>query len=127
VTQVLKDPKETVQEPGFDRRKAKRLFLFFPIEISGVGQDGQPFIEHTRTDDISDTGCRLVTSVRLNRADLINIKMTPPPGTRFPEESPHPFEVMWVHPIKSGWSIGARNIDGSQIWKVTFPPPKPST
>jgi hypothetical protein len=127
LAQGLKDPKEAVHEPGLDRRKAKRLFLFFPVEISGVDQNGQAFNEHTKTDDISDTGCRLVTSARLNCGDRIKIKLTPPPGTRLPEESPQEFEVMWVHPIKSGWSIGVRNIHGGKIWKVSFPPPKTSS
>jgi hypothetical protein len=127
LAQALKGPKEAANDAVFDRRKAKRLFLFFPIEISGVDQDGRAFQEHTKTDDISDTGCRLVTSVRLNCGDRINIRLTPPPGTRFPEESPVQFEVMWIHPINSGWSIGVRNIHGGKIWKVSFPPSKSST
>ena len=126
MTQSLKVFKEAVSEPGFDRRKSKRLFLFYPIEISGVDQDGRAFLEQTRTDDISEKGCRLVTSIRLNCGDLINIRLTPPPGTSFPKESPQEFKVMWVHPIKSGWSIGAHKIHDGEIWKVSFPPTKPS-
>jgi hypothetical protein len=127
VTQDLKVLKVADLELRFDRRKAKRLFLFFPIEISGVDRNGRPFKEHTRTDDISDTGCRLATSVPLNCGDRISIRLTQPAGTRFPEESPQEFEVMWVHPIKSGWSIGVHNIHGGRVWKVSFPPPKSST
>ena len=124
MTQDLKDPKVPAPDLGFDRRKAQRLFLFFPIVISGVDRNGRPFIERTKTDDISESGCRLVTSVPLNCGDLIDIKLKLPPGASFPEESPQQFEVMWVHPIKSGWTIGARNIHGKQVWKVSFPPPK---
>src|ERR1700693_5823770 len=95
VTQALKVLNEAAIESAFDRRKARRLFLNFPVELSGVDRTGQPFVERTKTEDISDTGCRLVTAMAVKRGDMVNIRLTNPPGTRFPEELAQQFEVMW--------------------------------
>jgi hypothetical protein len=127
VIYALKDPGEGTLESTVDRRKAKRLFLHFPVEVSGVDRAGQPFVERTKTDEISDRGCRLVLTIPVTRGDIVDIRPTNPPGTRFPEERAQQFEVMWVHPTKAGWSIGARKVLNSKMWKVSFPPPKPST
>lgn len=123
----LKHPAHATADWVFDRRKAKRLFLYFPIEISGVDREGQPFLERTKTEDISEIGCRLDTKTQVRCGDVMEIKLMAPPGTLFPEEAPHQFEVMWVKPTKAGWSVGARKIQDGKIWKVTFPPPKTST
>ena len=58
MAQALKDRNTAGNDPGFDRRKAKRLFLNFSVEISGVDEKGQPFTDRTKTDDISATGCQ---------------------------------------------------------------------
>ncbi len=123
----LKYSNEATREWIFDRRKAKRLFLHFPIEVSGVDREGLPFSERTRTEDISDRGCRLEMNAPVNRGDLVDIRLIAPPGPKFPREDPHKFEVMWVQEKTSGWSIGAREIHDERIWKVSFPPPITST
>jgi PilZ domain len=127
VAQLLKDRDVTGNEQGIDRRKAKRLFLNFSVELSGVDQEGQPFLERTKTEDISDTGCRLLTTIPVKCGDLLDIRLTTAEGTRLPEESALQFEIMWVHPTKSGWSIGTRQIQDGKIWKVSFPPPRASS
>jgi hypothetical protein len=124
VTQVLKYFDEAANEPAFDRRKAKRLFLNYPVEISGVDQEGLPFVERTKTEDISETGCGLVTAIPFKSGDLVDIRLTSPPGTRLPEENALKFEIRWVKPTGTGWSIGARKIQDGEIWKVSFPPPR---
>ena len=109
-------------EPSYDRRAAKRLFLNFVIEISGIGQNGHPFVEQTRTNNISDEGCRLRTNIHLESGDLINIKLIVPNKREQMEEKAQPFEVVWVSPEETGWSVGARKISPEKIWKVSFPP-----
>lgn len=84
-------------------------------------------MERTKTEDISETGCRLDTKVPVKCGDIVEIKLMAPPGTHLPEETPHQFEIMWVQPTKAGRSIGARKIRDGEIWKVTFPPPRTST
>jgi hypothetical protein len=124
VTQALKYFDATANEPALDRRRAKRLFLNFPIEISGVDGKGEPFVERTKTEDISDTGCRLVTTIPFKSDDVVDIRLAPPPGTRLPVETAVKFEIMWVQSTGTGWSIGARQIQDGEIWKVSFPPPR---
>ena len=127
MAQALKDRNTAGNDPGFDRRKAKRLFLNFSVEISGVDEKGQPFTDRTKTDDISATGCRLVTAIPLKCGDLVDIRLTAPEGSRLPPEIAQQFEIMWVHPVKSGWSVGARKMQDGKIWKVSFPPPRSSS
>lgn len=124
--QALRDLNEAANETTLDRRKAKRLFLNFSVEISGVDGNGHPFTERTKTEDISDSGCRLLTTNSLKRGDHVDIRLAIPEGTRLPDESAQQFEVMWVHPTKAGWSIGARKTQDGKIWKVSSPPPRSS-
>src|ERR1700686_2128515 len=121
MTQALKVLDEVAIESAFDRRKAKRLFLNFSVELSGVDRAGQPFMERTKTEDMGETGCRLITSVPVSRGDIVDIRLTIPPGTNLPEETAKQFEIMWVHPIRAGWSVGARKVADGKIWKVSFP------
>lgn len=127
MAQDAKNLNVVAHEPVFDRRKAKRLFLNFSVEISGVDRKGHRFVERTKTEDISDRGCRLFTTVPLTCGDLINIRLLIPEGTTLPEESAQQFEIMWVAPARTGWSIGARKVLGGKIWKVSFPPPRPTS
>jgi hypothetical protein len=124
MAQGVKDQGMATSEPQFDRRKAKRLFLSFLVELSGIDAKGKPFVERTKTDDISATGCRLVTTIPVKCGDLVDIRLTVPEGSRLPPESAHQFEIMWVHPVRSGWSVGAHQLHEGKIWKVSFPPPR---
>jgi hypothetical protein len=121
VVHSLKEVKPIGNEAAADRRMSKRLFLCFSIEISGVNENGMPFLEHTKTDNISDTGCRLALAVRLRPGDVVNIMLIVPAEANVPPESKHPFEVMWSFPIKEGWRVGARKMIAGKIWKVSFP------
>ena len=119
--QSLKDSVETANEPQLDRRRAKRLNLSFSVEISGVDRSGCAFVERTKTEDVSEMGCRLFTTIPFKRGDHLDIRLVPPNGEKLPEENAQPFEIMWATPTKSGWSVGARNVRGEKIWKVLFP------
>jgi hypothetical protein len=125
--QSLKDSIEVTSERDVDRRRAKRLYLNFSVEISGVDRSGCAFVERTKTEDISDTGCRLFTTIPFKRGDLLDIKLVPPYGEKLPQENAWPFEIIWAKPTKSGWSVGARQIHGEKIWKVLFPAVKRSS
>lgn len=122
--QTLKDTKRPIELAVHDRRRGKRLFLNYSVEISGVDEEGRTFVERTRTEDISETGCRFHTQVLLRSGDRIEIKVVPPGGQNFAAEPAQQFEVMWVEEKEKGWSIGARKCIKGKIWKVTFPPPK---
>ncbi|HVA95868.1 MAG TPA: PilZ domain-containing protein [Candidatus Dormibacteraeota bacterium] len=116
-------PGESTEE----RRRGKRLYLNFSIEMSGIDHNGQPFIERTKTENISDTGCRIRTDVRLRAGDTVDVRMILPEDVTPSKEEAHKFKVMWVARRTSGWSIGARMLQPGKLWKVTFPVSKKSS
>jgi PilZ domain len=124
---VIELPGEIAEE----RRRGKRLYLNFSIEIKGVDHDGRPFIERTKTENISDMGCRIRTEVHLKAGDTVEIRIIPPEGVAPPAEEAHRFKVMWVARRPSGWSVGARMLEPGKLWKVNFPvnkkPSEPSS
>jgi hypothetical protein len=121
-----KESIELLNQASSDRRRGKRLFLNFSVEIAGFDEKGRSFVERTKTEDISEFGCRLNTSFHMKCGDQVQIKLIAPQGAKFPEEPAQQFEVMRVDKEKSGWSIGARKSTNEKLWKVTFPPPKSS-
>ena len=104
-----------------ERRRRKRLFLSFPIEISGIDRDGRQFLERTKTEDISESGCRLQTKIPLETGTIVTIKLIAPPAVRSPEEIPVKFEIVWVAPENEGWTLGVRKVHQDKMWRVTFP------
>jgi len=116
---------ELLQEVVDDRRRGKRLLLTYPIEISGFDRQGRSFVERTRTLDISESGCRIVTNAPLAPGDVISIRLLVPGGDDVSQETTAcPFEVVWVEHFDSGWTAGAQKLAGNKPWKVTFPPDK---
>ena len=116
---------ELLQGVVDDRRRGKRLLLTYPIEISGTDRQGRTFAERTRTLDISESGCRIVTNAPLAPGDVISIRLLVPDGVDDPQEKTVcPFEVIWVEHFDSGWTAGTQKLAGNKPWKVTFPPDK---
>ena len=121
---------EVVNEISEDRRAGKRLRLNFSIEMTGFDRTGRLFTERTKTDDISEIGCRFDLLTPVERGAVVAIKLLPPGYATLPEEKPLLFEIMWVVARTNCWTVGTRKLQGDKIWKVTFPPanqsPKPS-
>jgi len=105
----------------YERRRRKRLFLSFPVEISGVDKHGRKFMERTKTEDISDAGCRMHIKSPLRSGDFVDIQLVPPPAVRSADGNSMRFQIVWVQPENGGWAIGAKKVDKEKMWKVTFP------
>ncbi len=86
-----------------------------------MDHNGNPFIERTKTENISDMGCRIRTQVHLRAGDTLEIQLILPEDIASPAEEAHRFRVMWVARRSSGWSVGVRMLDPGKFWKVTFP------
>ena len=114
-------------ESAKERRRGKRLYLNYSIEMSGIDYNGQPFIERTKTENISDTGCRIRTEVHLKAGDTVDVRLILPEDAKPSTEEARRFMVMWVARRPSGWSIGARMVQPGKFWKVTFPASKKSS
>src|SRR5689334_14313793 len=119
------DWSEMVKEIQADRRSGKRLNLFFPIEIQGTDANGALFREQTKTQDISESGCRFETTLTLIPGDIIAIKLNVPEDS-VQNRKPQLFEIAWSAPIPTGRSVGARKLQGAKLWLVNFPPAKDS-
>ena len=117
---------ELVKSVASDRRAGKRLNLSFSVEISGIDRSGVSFSERTKTQDISELGCRLETTLPLERADVVAIKLLLH-GETIPNENSHLFEIMWTVNNARGRIIGTRKLKSEKIWKVTFPEVKSSS
>ena len=104
-----------------ERRRRKRLFLSFPIEISGIDKHGRKFVERTKTEDISEAGCRMNVKSPLRSGDFVDIKLVPPPAVRAEDGNSMRFQIVWVQPVDEGWTIGVQKVDKDKMWKVTFP------
>jgi hypothetical protein len=113
---------DLIKDASLDRRKGKRLFLNYSIEIRGFDRAGRLFAAHVRTEDISESGCRLRTPLRLEHGDVITVKLNVPPGSGLPEEQPRLFEIVWVNRDENGCTAGARKLQDGKLWRVTFPP-----
>jgi len=122
VKDSLTNWKELVDEISVDRRSGKRIRLNFSIEITGFDRTGRLFTERTRTQDISEIGCRFDLLTPVERGNVIAIKLLPPGEAALPEEKPLLFEIIWTVTRAIGWTVGARKLQDDKIWKVTFPP-----
>lgn len=105
-----------------DRGKDKRLSLNYSVEIKGFDRAGRLFAAHVRTEDISESGCRIQTPLHLEPGDVITIKLDVPSGRDLPEEMPQLFEIVWVTRDENSSTAGARKIQDGKLWKVSFPP-----
>jgi hypothetical protein len=127
VKDSLTNWKELVDEISEDRRSGKRIRLNFSIEITGFDRAGRLFVERTRTQDISEIGCRFDLLTPVERGNVIAIKLLPPGKAALPEEKPLLFEIMWTAARAIGLTVGARKLQDDKIWKVTFPPANQSS
>jgi PilZ domain len=118
---------DVMKEDSLDRRKGKRLFLTYSLEIRGFDRTGRLFAVNVNTEDISESGCRLQTPMRLERGDVITVKVNVPRDRDLPQEKPQLFEIVWVNRDENRYTAGARKLQGEKLWTVTFPTPDSSS
>ncbi len=105
-----------------DRRRGKRVQLTYPIEISGFDHSGRLFSEKTKTQDISETGCRFVLRTPLARGDVVAIKIVSQSDEALPSTKALLFQIAWVRRQGDGWMAGALKLQPDKLWRVAFPP-----
>ena len=104
-----------------DRRKGKRLPLRYPIEVSGIDLAGLSFTERGATVDVSQAGCRIVMQKKLERGDVVAIKVTARPDHHEPKDKATLFQVIWISRHEDGWMVGMLKLQTDEIWDVSFP------
>src|SRR5262249_16639099 len=98
---------ELARAASTERRRGKRLNLVYAIEIRGMNSAGECFIERTKTQDISEFGCRIETEMPLSRGDVIAIKLLAPDAE---DSEPQLFEIIWTLRDPTGGTAGARKL-----------------
>ena len=117
-------------EKATERRCTRRLSLSFAIAVSGYDPNGNLFLEHTTTIDVSERGCRFDMQHELRPGAMVTIRrigepLAPHNGKR------QLFGIVWAESLSRGWSVGAMQLeepsrqganlqDGSNIWQVAF-------
>jgi len=99
------------------QRREARFSIPFPIEVTGVTRNGQPFHEKTATVNVSEWGCGFISSVELRADDMILVRRILPESQEAPR-SPRQafFQVVRVEPNEGGWLIGAWKMDTADVW-----------
>jgi hypothetical protein len=127
VKDSLTNWEELVNEITVDRRSGKRLWLNYSIEVTGIDRSGRLFTEQTKTQDVSELGCRFSLLTAVEPGNIVAIKLLPSGKATVPEEKSLLFEVIWTVARTSGWTVGTRKLQNDKIWKLTFPPAKKSS
>jgi hypothetical protein len=115
------------QQTTEERRRGKRVFLRFPVEVSGSDRQGKPFCESTFTTDISATGCRAELNEPVEVGDTIAIKLIGKFDPNPAASKPQRFQIAWRTCTANVWTVGARKLTEGKFWHVEFPdkiPPK---
>jgi hypothetical protein len=103
-----------------ERRRAMRVKLQFPIEVSGWEQKGISYKDITKTNDVSKCGCSFTLARELLKGDFISVRTGLGQNGMDGKDSMI-CEVVRVAHIRSGYTIGVRNREDDCIWPMVFP------
>ena len=92
-----------------------RYKLSIPIEVSGISGKQRLFHELTQTNDVSAWGCSFSLSVKLQRHDIVLLRVV---GKK---EAPAHRECSMFQVLRSrraglGWLVGAWKLDDRDLW-----------
>jgi hypothetical protein len=125
-TVVRTDWEILAQQTMEERRRGKRVFLRFPVEVSGTNRAGKPFVESTFTTDISATGCRVELNEIVENGDTVGIKLVGKFDPNPAASKPQMFQIAWRKRSDNIWTVGARKLTEGKFWHVEFPDKLPS-
>jgi PilZ domain len=127
------DWKTLSEEVAADRRGGKRVAITYSVTVSGVTPDGDPFLDKTRTTNVSEHGCCFESERLFQLGEIVTITLT-----QGAVAGHHRFQVVRVVPDtvpnvaskntstaalnKDTWLVGARLVQSTNIWGVVFPP-----
>ena len=98
---------------GLGNRREKRLAAIFPIRLWGMDANGRPFMEASKTVNVSRSGAMLRdVPTRLVIGDVI--------GLRSSNDKRYRFRVVWIGTAGSSdaGDVGLQSLDsGEWIWK----------
>jgi hypothetical protein len=107
--------------PQNERRRGKRIFLSFQVEVSGIGCNGVPYCDQAAASDISDRGCQIHLSREIRPGDLLTVRVVRKNDPGAKQEPPFPYQVAWVASAGGGWIAGLSALEPGNPWPVNFP------
>jgi hypothetical protein len=108
-----------------DRRKEKRVFLRFQVEVSGFDPAGNLFRANGFTTDISATGCQVAIDEYVERGDIVAMKLLTKSEPNAPVSKPQRFQILWRERKENVWTVGALKLTGEKFWQVDSPENSP--
>jgi hypothetical protein len=93
-----------------------RYKLSIPIEVSGISAKQRLFHELTHTKDVSAWGCSFSLSVKLQRHDIVLLRIV---GNKEAPAQSHRhsmFQVLRSRRAGRAWLIGAWKLDDRDLW-----------
>src|SRR5579863_2690706 len=103
-------------ESGIGNRREKRIGAVFPVRLWGMDAWGRPFIEATRTSNISRSGVLLGdVPATLAVGDIVGLTYG---------DKKHRFRVVWTGKIGTpeASNVGLQSLDsGKWIWDLKLP------
>ena len=104
-----------------ERRRGKRIFLSFRVEVSGIGLDGIPYCDQAAASDVSDRGCQISLERAIKTGDMLTLRVVRQKGPAADQETPFLYQIVWVRPDNGFWAAGLAAMESGNPWHMTFP------
>ena len=96
-----------------------RYALRIVIEVAGIDHTGRPFIELTKTEEVSEWGCRFSLSRELERHALVALRLVGTQEFCLTDAGPVMYMVARAKQTREGWLTGASKIQAESLWDLS--------
>ena len=96
-----------------------RYALRIAIEVGGIDHAGRPFIEQTKTEEVSEWGCRFSLSRELERHALVALRTVGKQEYCSSNAGPVMYMVARAKQTGEGWLTGASKIQAESLWDLS--------
>ncbi len=119
---ALKAQEQILDPVSAERRSDKRLKVNLPVEVRGIHSAEDEKMEHTFIEDVSDFGCRFSIHGDIQQGDKVILQPLGTNGKALPSEEPRLVEIVWTSHKSTGWTVGAKIVQGEKLGSINFPP-----
>jgi hypothetical protein len=117
----VSEEKNTSNLHVVEKRIERRILVHVPVLVTEIDREGQPMVDRTFIEDVSDFGCRFTTRGPVKQGDAVAVKILGSYGNNLPDEEARLYEIMWVTPKGRGFTVGARLLQGEKLANAKFP------
>lgn len=117
----MSEEKNTSNLHVVEKRVERRILVHVPVLVTEIDSGGQPMVDRTFIEDVSDFGCRFTTRGPVKQGDTVAVKILGSYGNNLPDEEARLYEIMWVTPRGRSFTVGARLLQGEKLANAKFP------